>query len=186
MPSYSHIRNPHKKGSILQATNGTTYMKGVLCWITWSDWSPFEHTMKNTYRKISNLRPTKSKSLYGSRISLYLSLLNPLKPGVRPGMKAAPTGGAPTTSEWSQISLPLICAPYIRCLVVLCNNLTSLLIRIGLVLFSCIKSFICSSQIIMLQDMPSLGIHTTSPDSMAMIWTIYTIKESRYMLMVLY
>ena len=35
------------------------------------------------YRKVSNIRRTKSKNLNASRLILQLSLPNPLKPGVK-------------------------------------------------------------------------------------------------------
>ena len=62
-----------------------------------------------TYRKISNISGTKSQNLNVSRLGLQLSLCNILKPGVKPSedvVGAAPTGDAPTTSEWSTIYLP--------------------------------------------------------------------------------
>ena len=60
------------------------------------------------YRKISNIRRTKSEKLSDCRLVLQLPLANPLKPGVENEdvVGAAPTGDAPTTSEWSTISLP--------------------------------------------------------------------------------
>ena len=62
------------------------------------------------YRKISNIRHTKSPNLNVSCLVLQLSLHNPMKPGVKLILKdvvgAAPTGDAPTTSEWSTILLP--------------------------------------------------------------------------------
>ena len=62
-----------------------------------------------SYRKISNIRRTKSKNLNVSRLFLQLYLCNILKPVVKSRMKivgAAPTGDAPISSEWSTISLP--------------------------------------------------------------------------------
>ena len=41
----------------------------------------------NTYRKVSNIRPTKSQNLNASRLILWLSLPNLLKPGVKLRMK---------------------------------------------------------------------------------------------------
>ena len=38
-------------------------------------------------RKVSNIRRTKSPNLHVSNLVLQLSLLNPLKPGVKSGMK---------------------------------------------------------------------------------------------------
>ena len=63
-----------------------------------------------TYRQISNIRRSKSQVLNDSRLVLPLSLLNPLKPGVKVEnedvVEAAPTGAAPTTSVWSRSLLP--------------------------------------------------------------------------------
>ena len=39
------------------------------------------------YRKVSNIRRTKSQNLNASRLILLLSLPNPLKPGVKLSMK---------------------------------------------------------------------------------------------------
>ena len=62
------------------------------------------------YRQISNISCTKSQIWNDSRLVLPLSLLNPLKPGVEVENEdvvgVAPTGDAPTTSEWSMILLP--------------------------------------------------------------------------------
>ena len=41
----------------------------------------------NDYRKVSNIRRTKSQNLNASRLILLLSLPNPLKPGVKLRMK---------------------------------------------------------------------------------------------------
>ena len=41
----------------------------------------------STYRKVSNISRTKSQNFNVSRLILYLSLLNPLKPGVKSRMK---------------------------------------------------------------------------------------------------
>ena len=60
--------------------------------------------IKQTYREISNISRTKSRNLNISRLVLQLSFPYPLKPGV---VGAAPTGDAPTTSEWSTILLPI-------------------------------------------------------------------------------
>ena len=56
-------------------------------------------------RKIYNIRRTKSPNLYVSRLIMGLSLPSPRKPGVKNVdlVGAAPTGDAPTTSEWSTI-----------------------------------------------------------------------------------
>ena len=40
-----------------------------------------------TYRKVSNIRRTKSQNLNASRLTLLLPLPNPLKPGVKLRMK---------------------------------------------------------------------------------------------------
>ena len=70
-------------------------------------WSP---SNGETYRKISNIRCTKSPNLNAPRLVLQLSLPIPMKPGVtvenEDVVGAAPTGDAPTTSEWSNILLP--------------------------------------------------------------------------------
>ena len=60
------------------------------------------------YRQVYNIRRTKSQHLKDSRTVLRLSLPNPLKPDVENEdvVGAAPTGDAPTTSEWSTILLP--------------------------------------------------------------------------------
>ena len=42
---------------------------------------------KEMYRKISNIRRTKSPNLTASRLVLQLSLPNPMKPGVKSRMK---------------------------------------------------------------------------------------------------
>ena len=44
-------------------------------------------TFSKNYRKISNIRRTKSQNLNDSRLVLQLSLSNPLKPGVKSRMK---------------------------------------------------------------------------------------------------
>ena len=62
------------------------------------------------YRKVSNMRRTKFPNLNVSRFVLQLSLPNLMKPGVKSKMKMQleqrRIGDAPTTSEWSTISLP--------------------------------------------------------------------------------
>ena len=62
------------------------------------------------YRQICYIRRTKSHNLDVSRLALQLSLCNLLKPGLKfkneDVVGAAPTGDAPTTSEWSIIVLP--------------------------------------------------------------------------------
>ena len=61
------------------------------------------------YRQVSNIKRTKSQHLKDSRTVLRLSLPNPLKPDEVENedvVGAAPTGDAPTTSEWSTILLP--------------------------------------------------------------------------------
>ena len=59
------------------------------------------------YRKLSNIRRTKSQDLNVSRLGLQLSLRNTVeaKRLAENGdvVGAAPTGDAPTTSEWSTI-----------------------------------------------------------------------------------
>ena len=61
------------------------------------------------YRQTSYIRHTKFQNLNVSRLVLQVSLLNPLKLGVKVENEdvvgAAPTGDAPTTSVWSTISL---------------------------------------------------------------------------------
>ena len=47
----------------------------------------WESVAYDDYRKISNIRRTKSPNLNVSRLILHLSLLNPMKPGVKSGMK---------------------------------------------------------------------------------------------------
>ena len=75
------------------------------------------------YYQISNIRCTIFQDLNVSRLVLQLSLPDSLEPGVEVGNEdvvgAAPTGDAPTTSEWSTILLPttvhaLRCDLYIR------------------------------------------------------------------------
>ena len=59
-----------------------------------------------TYREISDARRTKSQNLNVPRLIVQFSLPNSLKPGIKLRMDvvgAAPTGDAPTTSEWSTI-----------------------------------------------------------------------------------
>ena len=72
-------------------------------------WTPCQ-TVGCNYRKISNIRRTISPNLNVSRLVLQLSLRNPVKPGVKVENEdvvgAAPTGAAPTTSEWSTILVP--------------------------------------------------------------------------------
>ena len=61
------------------------------------------------YHKLSNTRRTKSQNLNVSRLGLQLSSHNILKQCSvenEDWVRAAPTGDAPTTSEWSTISLP--------------------------------------------------------------------------------
>ena len=70
-------------------------------------------------RQTSYIRGTKSKNLNVVCLELHLPLPNPLTPGVVENEDvagAAPTGDAPTTSEWSIIFLP---AFHIRLLVVI-------------------------------------------------------------------
>ena len=64
-----------------------------------------------TVKSLIKVTP-KSPNLKDSHLILQLSLSNPLKPGVKwrneneDAVGAAPTGDAPTTSEWSTILLP--------------------------------------------------------------------------------
>ena len=62
----------------------------------------------HTYLKISNISHNKSPNLNVSRLVLQLPLPYPMKPSVENEdvIGAAPTGDAPTTSEWSIIWLP--------------------------------------------------------------------------------
>ena len=64
------------------------------------------------YHKISNISHTKSQNLNDCGLVLQLPLANPLKPGVEVENEdlvgAGPTGDAPTTFEWSTISLPTV------------------------------------------------------------------------------
>ena len=65
-----------------------------------------ERSNHNWYRQISHIRRNKSQSLNDSRLVLHLSLPNLLKTGIVENedvVGAAPTGDAPTTSEWSTI-----------------------------------------------------------------------------------
>ena len=55
------------------------------------------------YRKISNIRRTKSQTSYVSRLGVQLFLCNKLKSSVKWRMNI---GAAPTTSQWSTILLP--------------------------------------------------------------------------------
>ena len=75
-----------------------------------------------TYRETSNIRRTKYQNLHVSRLVLHLSLSNLLKPGDwvenEDVVGAAPTGDAPTTSEWSIIFFARWGVPYIRGLTV--------------------------------------------------------------------
>ena len=79
------------------------------CWLLGSS-SPTS-TVVQDYRKVSNIRRTKSKNWNDSHLVLKSSLPNPLKPGVKSRMKdvvwAAPTADAPNTSEWSTLLLPI-------------------------------------------------------------------------------
>ena len=62
------------------------------------------------YRQTYNISRTKFQKLNVSRLVLQLALLDPLMPGFvvenEDVVEAAPTGDAPTTSEWSTILLP--------------------------------------------------------------------------------
>ena len=59
------------------------------------------------YRQTSNTRRIKFQNSNASRLVLQLSLPDPLKPCIKNEdvIGAAPTGGAPITSEWSTILL---------------------------------------------------------------------------------
>ena len=57
----------------------STFDVNVSIYIIQHDW--------NTYRKVSNIRRTKSSKLNVSRLVLQLSLPNPMKPGVKSRMK---------------------------------------------------------------------------------------------------
>ena len=57
------------------------------------------------YRQVSNISGTKSQHLKYSRTVLRLFLLNPWKPENEDVFGTAPTGDAPTISEWSTILL---------------------------------------------------------------------------------
>ena len=63
--------------------------------------------LQTKYREISNISRTKLQKLYSFRLVLQLALSNPLNPGVgvenEDVVGVAPTGDAPTTSEWSII-----------------------------------------------------------------------------------
>ena len=68
-------------------------------------------TANDLYREISNIRRTKSPNLIVPRLVLQLSLpvfANKARCQVENEdvVGAAPTGDAPTTSEWSTILLP--------------------------------------------------------------------------------
>ena len=52
-----------------------------------NDWFIIIMTFGEIYRKVSNIRRTKSQNLNASRLILQLSLPNPLKPGVKLRMK---------------------------------------------------------------------------------------------------
>ena len=69
--------------------------------ILWLIWCLNVIVSLANYRKISNIRRTKSPNLNVSRLVLQLSLPIPMKPGVK-----TPKGDAPTTSGWSIILLP--------------------------------------------------------------------------------
>ena len=70
------------------------------------------------YRKVSNIRRTKFQTLNVSRLVWQLILSNPLKARCyvenEDVVGAAPTGDAPTTSEWSTILLRKMCGLYYR------------------------------------------------------------------------
>ena len=66
------------------------------------------HTTVKLSRKTSYIRRPQNQNLNDSRLIMQLPLPTPLRPGVENEdvVGAAPTGDAPTTSEWSTISLP--------------------------------------------------------------------------------
>ena len=76
-------------------------------WWQVTDWLTNDDQHPINICQTSNIRQTKSPNLYVSHLILQLSLPNPLKHGIKSRMKmkvgAAPTGNAPTTSEWSTI-----------------------------------------------------------------------------------
>ena len=62
--------------------------------------------MCGIHSKISNISRIKSQNLNDACLVLQLPLPSPLKPVLSRESRAAPTGVAPTTSEWSTILLP--------------------------------------------------------------------------------
>ena len=74
--SPSYTKHPHIKGHSLPISKRA---KNV-CWIT-------PTSQDYTYRQLSNIKRTKSLRLKYSRIVLWLSLPNPLKPDVKSRMK---------------------------------------------------------------------------------------------------
>ena len=74
-------------------------------------------------RQTSNITCSKSKNLNASRLVLQFTLPSTLK-SVEAGcyseiedvVGAAPTGDAPTTSEWSTILLPIKARPILKVL----------------------------------------------------------------------
>ena len=81
-------------------TNSRNFMDALLAFWPGLQVSDLMKT-NQIYRPNSNIRYNKSPNLNVSCLILQLSLLNPLKPGIK-----SPTGNAPTTSEWWTILLP--------------------------------------------------------------------------------
>ena len=82
-----------------------------------TSWKPLVQVMAyGTYCQISDICCNKYPNLNVSRLVLQLSLPSPLKLGFKSSedvVGAAPTGDAPTTSEWSSILLPT--KPFLWC-----------------------------------------------------------------------
>ena len=53
--------------------------------VIWDIWDDVD--LENIYRKVSNIRSTKSQNLNDSRLVLKSCVANPLKPGVKSRMK---------------------------------------------------------------------------------------------------
>ena len=79
---------------------------------------------KTLYCQIYDTSRNKSQNLNVSCLVLQVSLPNPLKPYVENEdvVWAAPTGDAPTTSEWSNNFIAFLGGAYIRGLTVMCCN----------------------------------------------------------------
>ena len=76
----------------------------------WQHATPYPVSPMNCIWCTSNISRAKSQNLNVSCLVLKISLPNPLKPCVKNEgvVGAAPTGYAPTTSEWSRILLPIL------------------------------------------------------------------------------